>query len=62
MLMKKKIFVRFQVLTAGTMNIKNFRDIAPYDLVGVDQRFRCAYCFHRPFITLMMEAVRTCET
>jgi hypothetical protein len=40
------------------MKIRAFWDIAPYSL-GVDRRFRCAYCF---IIWVMMEAVRISET
>jgi hypothetical protein len=36
--------LRFQVLTAASMN-KGFWDIPPCSL-GVDRRFRGAYCFH----------------
>jgi hypothetical protein len=35
--------VRFQVLTAASMKIRTFWDIAPCILVGVDRHFRGAY-------------------
>jgi hypothetical protein len=35
-----------------------FYDIAPCSLLGVDRRFRYAYCHHH-HVSLMMEAVRT---
>jgi hypothetical protein len=38
-----KYFVRFQVLTAASMKIRAFWDVAPYSLVGVNRRFRGAY-------------------
>jgi hypothetical protein len=38
-------YVRFQVLKAASMMMRAFRDIVSYSLVGVDQRFREAYCF-----------------
>jgi hypothetical protein len=43
----KHIFsVRFQVLTEESMKIKVFWGVGPCSLVGVDRRFRGAYCFH----------------
>jgi hypothetical protein len=45
----------------ASMKIVSFWDIAPFSL-GVDRRFRGAYCFHRQgfkFITPTMERVRT---
>jgi hypothetical protein len=45
---------RLQVLTAASMKITTFGDIAPCSLVEVDWRFRGAYC-----LAPMMEAVRT---
>jgi hypothetical protein len=40
------IYVRFQVLTAASMKIRTFWDIAPCGLVVVDRRFRSVYCLH----------------
>jgi hypothetical protein len=37
---------RFQVLTAASINITAFWDIAPCSFVNVDRRFRGAYCLH----------------
>jgi hypothetical protein len=39
-------YVRFQVLTAASMKIRAFWDMAPCSLVAVDRRFRGAYCLH----------------
>jgi hypothetical protein len=47
--------VRFQVLTAASMKIRAFWNIAPCSLVGVDR------CFTVITIALVMEAVRTSE-
>jgi hypothetical protein len=56
-------FVTAQVLTATSMKIRDFCNVASYSLVAVDRRFGGAYCLHnRAIITLMMEAVRTSET
>jgi hypothetical protein len=41
-----KSYVRFQVLTTESMKLRAFWDIAPCSLVGVDRRFRGAYCLH----------------
>jgi hypothetical protein len=41
-----RYLVRFQVLTASSMKIRAFWDIAPCSLVGIDLRFRSAYCLH----------------
>jgi hypothetical protein len=38
--------VRFQVLTAPSMKMTAFRDVAPCSLVEVDGCFRGAYCLH----------------
>jgi hypothetical protein len=46
------VLVRLQVLTAASMKMRAFCDIAPCSLVGV----------HTAPITLMMEAVRTSKT
>jgi hypothetical protein len=57
--------VRFQVLTAASMKIGAFWDVAPCRLIGVDRRFGGVYCLHRQgdeFIALMMEAIHTSET
>jgi hypothetical protein len=40
------IHVRFQVLTAASMKIRAFWDIAQCNLVRVDRRFTGAYCLH----------------
>jgi hypothetical protein len=48
----KKEFVGFQVLTAASMNMTVFCDVAPCSLVEID----------RLFIAPMMEAVSTSET
>jgi hypothetical protein len=40
-------FVRFQVLMAASMKFRVFWDVAPCSLVGVDRRFRDAYCLHQ---------------
>jgi hypothetical protein len=38
--------VRFQVLTAASIKIRAFWVVAPCSLVGLDRRFRGAYCLH----------------
>jgi hypothetical protein len=38
--------MRFPVLTAASMKIRAFLDIAQCSLVGVNRRFRGAYCLH----------------
>jgi hypothetical protein len=38
--------VRFEVLTAASLKMTVFSDIAPGSLVAVDRRFRGAYCLH----------------
>jgi hypothetical protein len=43
------------------MMIRDFWDIAPCVIVGVDRRFRGSYCFHHQ-CALIMEAIRTSET
>jgi hypothetical protein len=40
----KCVWVRFQVLTAASMKITIFWDVAPCSLVEVYRRFRGAYC------------------
>jgi hypothetical protein len=41
--------MRFQILTAASMKMRAFWDIAPCSLVGIDQCFRrTAYIIHRP--------------
>jgi hypothetical protein len=40
------IFMRFQVLTATSMKTSVLWDISPCTLVGIDRRFRGAYCLH----------------
>jgi hypothetical protein len=39
-------FVRFQFLTAASMNMRVFCDVAPFSLIGVDRRLRDAHCLH----------------
>jgi hypothetical protein len=39
-------FVRFKVLTATSMKMTVFSDVAPCSLVDTDRRFRDAYCLH----------------
>jgi hypothetical protein len=39
-------YVRFQGLTAASMKMPPFWDIAPCSLLGVDRRFRDAYSLH----------------
>jgi hypothetical protein len=41
---KMSMFVRFKVLTVVNMKMTVLWDIAPCSLVGVDRRFRRAYC------------------
>jgi hypothetical protein len=36
--------VRLQALTAASMKMKDFCDLAPYSLAEADRRFRGAYC------------------
>jgi hypothetical protein len=38
--------VRFQVITAVSVKMTAFWDIAPRSLVEVNRRFRGAYCLH----------------
>jgi hypothetical protein len=55
--------MRFQVLTAMSMKVTVFWDVAPCSLVEVYQHFRGACCLHhQDIITLMLEAVTTPET
>jgi hypothetical protein len=42
----RKIFVRFQVLTAVSMKMIAYWNIAPCSLVVEDLRFRGSYCLH----------------
>jgi hypothetical protein len=44
------------------MEMTAFWDIAPRSLVGVDLRFRGAYCFHHQGDESHREPVRTSET
>jgi hypothetical protein len=53
--------LRFQVLTATNMEIRAFWDISPCSL-GVDRRFRGAYCLHRQGDEGWWLALRTSET
>jgi hypothetical protein len=39
--------VTFQVLTAASMKMTAFWDVAPRSLVEVDRRLRGAYCLHQ---------------
>jgi hypothetical protein len=39
--------VRIEVLTAASMKMTAFWDIAPYSLAGVARRFRVTYCLHQ---------------
>jgi hypothetical protein len=54
--------VRFQVLTAGSMNMTNVWDIKPCSLTEVDRRFRNFYNLHhqgdRPVISHTYLAAR----
>jgi hypothetical protein len=38
--------VRLQVLTAASIKIRVFWNVMPCSLIGVDRRFRGAYCLH----------------
>jgi hypothetical protein len=49
------IIVRFQVLTAASMNLRVFSDVAPCSHVEYDQG-------DESFIALVMEAVHNSET
>jgi hypothetical protein len=49
-----KVLLKLEIL----LKMRNLWDIAPCSLVGVDLRFRCAYCLVR----VVLEAVRTSET
>jgi hypothetical protein len=40
--------VRFQVLTAASMKMTVFWDVAQCSVVEIDRRFRGAYCLHCP--------------
>jgi hypothetical protein len=59
------VVVRFQVLTAESMNVTPFWDIAPCSLVESDPRFRGTYCLRHQgdilIIALKIEAVYTSE-
>jgi hypothetical protein len=55
----KTCSVRFKVLTAASMTMIAFWDIAPCSTVEVDRRFRGVSCRHQK---VTMEAVRTSET
>jgi hypothetical protein len=54
------VIVRFQVLTAASMKMTVFWDVAPCSLVEIYRRFRGAYCLYR--FVLMMEAASMFET
>jgi hypothetical protein len=51
--------MKFQLLTAASMKITVFWDVAPYSLVEVYRRFKGAYCLHhqgdRPVSTFRTE-------
>jgi hypothetical protein len=51
--------MRFQVLTAASMKMKSFWDIEQCSLVGVDRRFRSAYCPIIRVITLKRRSTPT---
>jgi hypothetical protein len=59
----KDILVRFQVVTATSVKMTVFWDVAPCGPVEINERVRGAYCLHHQGNdqALMMEAVRTCE-
>jgi hypothetical protein len=40
------LHVRFQVLTAASLKMTAFWDVAPCSVVEVGRRFRDAYCLH----------------
>jgi hypothetical protein len=40
--------VRFQVLTAASMKMTVFRDVAPCRVEEIDRCFKGAYCLHHP--------------
>jgi hypothetical protein len=42
----KKSFLTFQVLTAASMKMTVFWNVAQSSLVELDRRFRRAYCLH----------------
>jgi hypothetical protein len=58
--------VRFQVLTAASMKMAVFWDVAPCSLVDIGRRFTGAYCPHHQgdetLIAVMMGTVSTFET
>jgi hypothetical protein len=57
--------MRFQLLTATSMKMTVFSDIAPCDLVDIVRRFGGAYCLHPQdsmIIKLMMDAASTSES
>jgi hypothetical protein len=41
-----RTLVRFQVLTAASVKLTVFWDMAPCSLIEADRRFRSAYCLH----------------
>jgi hypothetical protein len=48
--------VRFQVLTVASMKCRVFWDVAPCSLIGVDRRFRRAYCLHYQGVSNLFSA------
>jgi hypothetical protein len=56
--------VRFQVLTAASMQFRDFCDVLPCSQIDVDRRFRGAWCLHHQDDegALMMKEARTSET
>jgi hypothetical protein len=43
---------RFQILTATSMEMAVFWDVAQCSLVDIDKRFRGAYCLHHHVVDL----------
>jgi hypothetical protein len=52
-----KYYMRFQVLTAASMTMTVFWNMASYSLTEADQHFRGVYCLHHQ--VLLMEEVHT---
>jgi hypothetical protein len=46
--------VKFQVLTAASMKMTFFWDIAPCSLAEIDRRFRGSYCLHYTAIIIVL--------
>jgi hypothetical protein len=51
-------YMRFQVLTATSMNTTVFWDVAPCSLVEMDRRFRGAHCLHHQGIPNFYKTTR----